>query len=167
MAKITFKGSPVNTIGELPAVGSKAPDFNLTKTDLSATTLADYQGKNLILNIYPSVDTGVCAASTRKFNERASQIKDTAIVCVSNDLPFAFSRFCGAEGIDNVEGLSAFKKDQQFEKAYGVLMQDGPLAGLTARAIVVVDKEGKVTHTELVPDIVQEPDYEAALNAVK
>lgn len=167
MAKITFKGNPVNTVGELPQVGSKAPDFKLTKTDLSTVTLDDYKGKNLILNIYPSVDTGVCATSTKKFNENASQLEDTAIVCVSNDLPFAFSRFCGAEGIDNVEGLSAFKKDQEFENSYGVLMQDGPLAGLTARAIVVVDKEGTVAHTELVPDIVEEPNYEAALKAVK
>jgi len=164
MATITLQGNPLETCGELPAVGSAAPAFTLTKTDLSDVTLQDFAGKTVILNIYPSVDTGVCAASTRKFNELASGKADVAVLCVSADLPFAHSRFCGAEGLDNVVSLSDFR-NKDFGNAYGATITTGVLAGLLSRAIVVI-KDGNVTYTEQVPEIAQEPDYDAALAAV-
>jgi thiol peroxidase len=161
MATITLQGNPIETSGELPAVGSAAPAFTLTKTDLSDVTLQDFAGKTVILNIYPSVDTGVCAASTRKFNELANGKTDVAVLCVSADLPFAHSRFCGAEGLDNVVSLSTFRSPD-FGSNYGVTISTGVLAGLMSRAIVVI-KDGMVTYTEQVPEIAQEPDYDAAL----
>ncbi len=161
MAKITFKESPINTIGELPAKGSVAPDFTLVKLDLSETILADYKGKRIILNIFPSIDTGVCATSVRRFNEEASALDNTVVLCVSMDLPFAQGRFCGAEGIENVVPVSAFRA--AFGDHYGVLIADGPLAGLLSRAVVVIDGAGNVIYTEQVPEITQEPDYDAAL----
>lgn len=166
MAKITFKGNPVNTAGSLPAVGSKAPNFELTKTDLGSVTLAELKGKKVVLNIFPSIDTGVCAASVRQFNAKAAGLNNTVVVCISKDLPFAHARFCGAEGINNVVSASEYK-DDNFSKAYGVLMTDGPLKGLLSRAVVVVDADGTVKYTEQVPDIVQEPNYDAALDALK
>ncbi len=165
MAKITFKGSPVNTAGDLPRVGAEAPDFSLIKTDLSEVTLADFKGKKVVLNIFPSVDTGVCAASVRRFNAEASKQENAVVLCISRDLPFAHARFCGAEGLDDVVSLSEYK-DEIFSQNYGVKMVDGPLAGLLSRAVVVLDEKGKVTHSEQVDDIVNEPDYEAALKAL-
>ncbi len=165
MAKITFKGSPVNTAGDLPRVGAEAPDFSLIKTDLSEVSLADYKGKKVVLNIFPSVDTGVCAASVRRFNAEASKQENAVVLCISRDLPFAHARFCGAEGLENVVSLSEYK-DEVFSQNYGVKMVDGPLAGLLSRAVVVVDEKGKVAHCEQVDDIVNEPDYEAALKAL-
>lgn len=165
MAKITFKGSPVSTAGDLPRVGAEAPDFSLVKTDLSEVSLSDYKGKKVVLNIFPSVDTGVCAASVRRFNAEASKQDNTVVLCVSRDLPFAHARFCGAEGLEDVVSLSEYK-DEVFSQNYGVKMVDGPLAGLLSRAVVVVDENGKVTHSEQVDDIVNEPDYEAALKAL-
>jgi thiol peroxidase len=161
MAQITFKGSPVNTIGKLPAKGSAAPGFTLVKQDLSETVLADYKGKQLVLNIFPSIDTGVCAMSVRKFNEMAAALKNTVVLCVSMDLPFAQSRFCGAEGIKKVVTASAFRS--AFGEHYGVTIADGPLSGLLSRAVVVIDESGAVVYTEQVPEIAQEPDYDAAL----
>jgi len=166
MAKVTLKGNEVNVSGELPSVGAAAPNFQLTKTDLSNVSLEDYKGKNLILNIFPSVDTSTCATSVRKFNESASKLDNTAVLCISKDLPFAHARFCGAEGIKNVDSLSSVRKGQDFEANYGVLIQDGPLSGLMARAIVVIDGDGKVKHTELVSEIVDEPNYDQALAAL-
>lgn len=165
MAQTKLGESTVNLNGELPAVGTKAPDFQLTSIDLSEKSLANFKGKNVILNIFPSIDTRVCATSVREFNKRASNHPDTAVLCIAKDLPFAFKRFCGAEGITNVESLSDFR-DKGFSKSYGVLMTDGGMSGLFARAIVVIDKEGKVKHTELVPAIGQEPNYDAALTAI-
>lgn len=162
MAKIKFHGDTVNTVGNLPKVGDKAPDFTLVKGDLSHASLKDYAGSNLILNIFPSVDTGVCATAMRTFNKRASEAKDTKVLCVSADLPFAQGRFCGAEGIKNVETLSDFD-GAKFANAYGVQMADGPLKGLMARAIVAINKEGKVIYTQLVDEVASEPNYDAAL----
>lgn len=164
MTTITLQGNPIETCGELPTVGSVAPAFTLTKTDLSDVTLQDFAGKTVILNIYPSVDTGVCATSTRKFNELANGKDNLVVLCVSADLPFAHSRFCGAEGLDNVVSLSDFR-NKDFGNAYGVTITTGVLAGLLSRAIVVI-KDGNVVHTEQVPEIAQEPNYEAALAAV-
>lgn len=166
MAKITFKGSPVSTIGDLPATGRAAPSFQLTKIDLGTLTNQELIGKNVVLNIFPSIDTGVCATSVRKFNQQAASLPNTTVVCVSKDLPFAQKRFCGAEGIDKVVPASWFR-GQDFGKDYGVTMTDGPLAGLFARAVVVIDKTGRVVHSELVPEIAQEPNYEAALKAAR
>ncbi|WMP16386.1 thiol peroxidase [Thiothrix lacustris] len=163
MATITLQGNPIETVGELPAVGSNAPAFALTKTDLSEVSLQDFAGKTVILNIYPSVDTGICAASTRKFNEVASSNPNVVVLCISADLPFAHSRFCGAEGLENVVSLSTFR-NADFGSNYGVTITTGPLAGLMSRAVVIV-KDGKVTYTEQVPEIAQEPDYDAALAA--
>lgn len=165
MAKITFKGNPVNTGGNLPEVGSQAPDFSLVKGDLSELKLSDLKGKNVVLNIFPSIDTGVCAASVRKFNQEAGNLNNTTVLCISADLPFASSRFCGAEGLENVVTLSTFR-DNSFADKYGVLMTDGPLAGLLARSVVVVNPEGEVVYNELVPEIAQEPDYESAINSI-
>jgi thiol peroxidase len=162
MATTHFKGNPVNTNSELPKVGSKAPDFNLVKNDLSSQTLADLKGKKVVLNIFPSIDTGVCAASVRRFNKEAAGLANTVVVCVSKDLPFAQSRFCGAEGIANVITVSEFRNNV-FSINYGVLQEDGPLQGLMARAVVVLDENGVVKYTELVNDITNEPNYEAAL----
>jgi thiol peroxidase len=164
MAKITFKGTPISTIGELPAKGGTAPDFTLVKQDLSETVLSDYKGKRLVLNIFPSIDTGVCAMSVRKFNEKAAALKNTAVLCVSMDLPFAQGRFCGAEGIKNVLTASAFRS--AFGDHYGATIAEGPLAGLLSRAVVVINENGKVVYTEQVPEIAQEPNYDAALAAL-
>nr|WP_319400944.1 thiol peroxidase [uncultured Carboxylicivirga sp.] len=165
MAKITFKGSPVETTGDLPRVGAEAPEFTLVNTGLGDVSLADYKGQKVVLNIFPSVDTDVCAASVRRFNEEASKRDNTTVLCISRDLPFAHARFCGAEGLDKVVSLSEYK-DEVFSQNYGVKMVDGPLAGLLSRAVVVVDENGKVVHSEQVDDIVNEPDYEAALKAL-
>lgn len=164
MAKTAFKGNPVTTVGELPAVGSKAPAFDLVGADLSAVTSESLAGQRVVLNIFPSVDTGVCAASVRKFNELAAGLDNTTVVCVSADLPFAASRFCGAEGIDNVVTGSTFRSS--FGKDYGTTMEDGPLAGLNARSVVVLDEEGTVKYTQLVDEITSEPDYDAAIAAL-
>ncbi len=165
MAKITFKGAPIQTAGELPAKGTAAPDFTLVKQDLSETVLANYKGKRLVLNIFPSIDTGVCAMSVRKFNEKASALTNTVVLCVSMDLPFAQSRFCGAEGIKNVVTASAFRS--AFGDHYGVTIAEGPLAGLLSRAVVVINESGEVIYTEQVPEIAQEPNYDAALAVLK
>jgi thiol peroxidase len=163
--KTALKGNIVNLNGDFPAVGSLAPDFNLRKLDLSDATLLDYKGKNLILNIFPSVDTSVCSASVRQFNVLASQLVDTTVLCISNDLPFAQSRFCGAEGIKNVEMLSGFNSD--FGVKYGVYIADSPMRGLLARAVIIIDRYGKIKYTQLVSEITIEPDYTAALEALK
>ena len=165
MSQVTLGGNPVNTSGNLPAVGSPAPAFTLTKTDLSDVSLTDYAGKRVVLNIFPSIDTPVCAASVKRFNEEAAKLGDAVVLCVSADLPFAHKRFCGAEGIDKVESLSTVRGGG-FGDAYGVRLVDGPLAGVLARAIVVVGADGNVTHSQLVPEIKQEPDYAAALAAL-
>ena len=163
MAQITLRGNPVHTAGELPAVGAPAPAFALTGTDLGTVSSDQFNGKPLLLNIFPSVDTPVCAASVRKFNERAAA-QGLSVVCVSKDLPFALSRFCGAEGIENVTSASAFR--DSFGEDYGITITDGPMAGLLGRAVVVVGADGKVAYTELVGEIADEPDYDAALAAV-
>ena len=162
MAKITLKGNPIHTCGELPAIGTSAPTFKLTKTDLSDITPENFKGKKVILNIFPSIDTPVCATSVKKFNERAASLNNTVVLCVSQDLPFAHKRFCGAEGIEKVTAVSAFR-DSNFGKNFGVMITDGPLAGLFARAVVVIDDKGKVAYTELVPEIAQEPNFDACL----
>jgi thiol peroxidase len=166
MAKITFKGNPVATYGDLPKVGSQAPDFTLVKNDLSPIAKQDLAGKNVVLNIFPSIDTGVCATSVRTFNQKAASLPNTVVLCVSKDLPFAMKRFCGAEGIEKVTTASGFR-GPDFGRDYGVTMNDGPLAGLFARAVVVFDGKGKVTYTELVPEIGKEPNYDAAIAAVR
>jgi thiol peroxidase len=164
MATTALRGNPVNTVGDLPAIGS-TPSFTLTKPDLSDVSAADLAGKNVLISIFPSVDTPVCATSVRTFNEKASQMPNTVVLNVSADLPFAQKRFCGAEGIDNVEVASTFRSD--FGRAFGVELAEGPMSGLMARAVVVLDPQGKVTYTELVPEIAQEPDYDAAMAAVR
>lgn len=161
MSTIRFHGEPANTVGELPAVGSAAPAFALTAADLSDLTSESLAGKRVVLNIFPSIDTGVCAASVREFNKRAASLDNTAVVCVSADLPFAAGRFCAAEGIDHVLVGSSFRSS--FGKDYGVTLVDTPLAGLLARAVVVLDAEGTVLHRELVADIADEPNYDAAV----
>jgi thiol peroxidase len=166
MAQITLGGTPTQTNGELPQSGQKAPGFNLKKSDLSPVSLQDYLGKKVVLNIFPSVDTGVCAASVRKFNEQASSLENTAVLCVSKDLPFAQARFCGAEGLNNVECLSDFY-DGSFGRDYGVEISDGAFQGLHARAVVVLNEQGQVVYNELVPEIGQEPNYNEALKHVK
>lgn len=163
MAQITLHGNAINTVGELPAVGSLAPAFTLTGADLGPVGSDRFRGKAVVLNIFPSIDTPVCAASVRTFNERAAATGST-VVCVSKDLPFALKRFCGAEGIENVTTASAFR--DSFGEDYGVTIADGPMAGLFARAIVVIGGDGNVAYTQLVPEIGQEPDYDAALAAV-
>ncbi|MCP4460585.1 MAG: thiol peroxidase [Cytophagales bacterium] len=166
MAQITLGGKPINTIGELPAVGSKAPNFTAIKPDFTPVSLEELRGKKVILNIFPSIDTGVCAASVRKFNQEAANFENTAVVCLSVDLPFAQKRFCGAEGIDNVIVASNYRDGGSFGEAYGVIATNGAFGGLHSRAIVVVDEEGLVTYTEQVPEIGQEPDYEKALAVI-
>lgn len=165
MATITLKGNEIHTSGELPKPGSQAPDFRLTASDLSDKSLSDFSGRKKLLNIFPSMDTPVCAISTRKFNQYASEHPDTAMLMISADLPFAMGRFCSAEGLDNVINLSLMR-DRDFARDYGVLIEDGPMAGITARAVVVLDESDKVLHSELVPEIGEEPDYEAALKAL-
>lgn len=165
MAQVTLKGNPFPTAGELPAAGVVAPPFTLTRADLSEATLADFKGQRVVLNIFPSVDTGVCAASVRRFNQEASSLPNTVVLCVSQDLPFATSRFCAAEGLDRVVTLSAFRSPDF--QAYGLALTDGPLRGLLARAVLVLDETGQVIHRELVPEITQEPDYAAALAVLR
>ena len=162
MATVTLKGNPFATNGELPAEGSQAPDFSLTKGDLSDVSLADFAGKKKLLSIVPSLDTPVCQVSTQKFNEHAKTHSDTVILIVSADLPFAQGRFCTGEKLDNVIPLSMMRS-RNFAKDYGVLMNDGPLAGVTARAVLVLDEDNKVVHSQLVSEIAEEPDYQAAL----
>jgi thioredoxin-dependent peroxiredoxin len=162
MASITLGGNPIHTNGELPAVGSKAADFNLIKIDLGTSSLADFAGSRLVFNIFPSIDTGTCAASVRKFNEKASTVSNTKVLCISRDLPFAQKRFCGAEGLENVINLSDFK-DGSFGKNYGLEITDGPLAGLHSRVVLVVDENGTILYAEQVNEIADEPNYEAAL----
>ncbi|NTU68473.1 MAG: thiol peroxidase [Chlorobiaceae bacterium] len=165
MATITLKGNAINTVGQLPAVGSALPSFRLVKSDLSEAGPSDFAGKKLVLNIFPSLDTPVCAASVRRFNQDAASLGDTVVLCISADLPFAHSRFCVAEGIENVVSLSTFRSPE-FAAAYGVGIVDGPLTGLLSRAVVVADASGKVLYAEQVPEIVQEPDYAKALAAL-
>jgi thiol peroxidase len=165
MASITLGGNPINTSGELPKVGSKAPNFQLVKTDLSIATLADYAGSKVVLNIFPSIDTGTCAASVRAFNAKASTLENTKVLCVSRDLPFAQKRFCGAEGLENVENLSDFKTGS-FGKDYGLEIVDSVLAGLHSRVVIVLDENGNVIYEEQVPEIADEPNYEAALTSL-
>lgn len=162
MAAITLGGNPINTNGEIPKVGTKAADFKLLKTDLSTATLADFAGSKLVLNIFPSIDTGTCATSVRKFNEKASNLTNTKVLCISRDLPFAQKRFCGAENLENVINLSDFNTGD-FGKNYGLEMIDGKLAGLHSRVIIVIDEKGIITHTELVNEIADEPNYDSAL----
>jgi len=165
MTKITLKGNTINTGGELPQKGSTAKDFALIATDLSTKTLEDYKGKKLVLNIFPSIDTGTCATSVRNFNKSAADLNDTVVLCISRDLPFAQNRFCGAEGIENVVMLSDFKTGQ-FSKDYGLNIIDGPLEGLCSRSVVIVNKEGKVVYREQVAETTEEPNYELALNSL-
>lgn len=162
MATVTLGGNPVKTSGELPKVGSKAPDFKLIKTDLSTATLSDYQGKRVVLNIFPSVDTGTCAASVRAFNAKASELQNTTVLCISRDLPFAQKRFCGAEGLENVENLSDFNTGS-FGKDYGLELSESVLSGLHSRVVLVLDENGMVKYAEQVPEIADEPNYDAAL----
>lgn len=166
MASVTLKGNAVETIGNLPAVGSTLQNFSLVKNDLSAFTNENIKGKKVVLNIFPSIDTGTCAASTRFFNQEAAGLENTTVVCISRDLPFAQSRFCGAEGIENVVMASDFR-DGQFGKDYGVLFTSGPLTGLLSRSVIVADENGKVLYTEQIAETIEEPNYEAALTALK
>lgn len=166
MATVTLKGNPFNTAGELPVLGATAPDFHLVKTDLGEATLKDFAGKKVVLNIFPSLDTPTCATSVRTFNKRASEAPNTVVLCISADLPFAANRFCTTEGLANVVPASTFRAPE-FGQAYGLTLVEGPLKGLLARAVVVVDETGKVKHTELVPEIANEPNYDAALAALK
>ena len=163
---VLFKGIIVTLLGTFVTPGTKAPDFNLVKNDLSEYTLNENKGKYVVLNIFPSLDTGVCAMSVRRFNEMASELPNTTVLCISKDLPFAQSRFCTVEGIENVVPLSDFRNNSSFGEAYGVLMKDGPLQGLLARAVVVINPQGEVVYSELVPEITQEPNYEAVLKVI-
>ena len=165
MAKITLGGTPVETIGNLPEVGSQAPDFTLTASDLSIQKLSDFKGHKVVLNIFPSVDTGTCATSVRSFNKEAAEMKNTKVLCISRDLPFAQARFCGAEGIDNVVMLSDFKTGQ-FGKDYGLEFASGPFEGLDSRCVVVLDENGVVKYTEQVQEVADEPNYKAALDVL-
>ena len=166
MAQVTLKGNPVQVNGELPKTGAKAPAFSLVAGNLSDVTLASFAGKRKVLNIFPSVDTPTCATSVRKFNEQASQLENTVVLCISADLPFAQARFCGAEGLENVQNLSTLR-GREFIENYSVAIADGPLAGLTARAVVVLDENDNVLHSELVKEIAEEPNYEAVLAVLK
>lgn len=165
MSKVTFKGQPVSVDGQFPATGSTAPAFSLVGGDLADVTLASFAGKRKVLNIFPSVDTGVCAASVRRFNELAAKLDNTAVLCISADLPFAQARFCGAEGLERVTNLSLMR-GRQFLNDYGVAIASGPLAGVAARAVLVLDAHDKVLHAELVSEIGQEPNYDAALQVL-
>lgn len=165
MAKITLAGNPINTLGDLPEVGTVAKDFVLVSEDLSEKTLSDFKGKRVILNIFPSIDTGVCATSARKFNEEVTALENTVVVNISKDLPFALSRYCASEGLDNVINLSDFRGN--FSKDYEVEIVDGPLKGLNSRVVIILDEDGKIIYTEQVPEIKQEPNYEVALSVLK
>ncbi|HLV37910.1 thiol peroxidase [Xanthomarina sp.] len=165
MATVTFHGDPIQTSGTLPKVGTKAPDFKLTSTDLKTKSLSDYSGRKVVLNIFPSVDTGTCAKSVRQFNEEASELDNTKVLCISKDLPFALNRFCGAEGLNNVISLSDYK-DGSFGKNYGLTFTNGPLEALLSRCVVVLDEKGIVKYTEQVQEIADEPNYKAALEAL-
>jgi len=165
MAHITLQGNPLETSGELPAIGTKAPSFSLTKTDLTDCTLQDFNGKKIVLNIFPSIDTSVCAASVRRFNKEAGEAKNSVVLCISADLPFAHNRFCEAEGLKNVIPLSVFRS-AGFGRDYGVIISTGPLKGLLSRAVIIIDKSGKVAYTEQVPEITQEPDYDQTLRVL-
>ena len=165
MATVTLKGNPIQTSGNLPKVGEKAPEFTLTATDLSTKTFEDCSGSKVVLNIFPSIDTGTCAASVRQFNKEAGDLKNTKVLCISHDLPFAQARFCGAEGLDNVINLSDYKNGN-FGKAYGVTFVNGPLEALLSRSVVVVNEKGFITYTEQVQETVEEPNYKAALDAL-
>lgn len=164
MAETKFQGNPVTTNGELPAKGAAAPEFTVVGTDLSDITAKTFEGKKVVLNIFPSVDTGVCAQSVRTFNQKAAGLDNTVVLCVSKDLPFALDRFCATEGIENVVSASAFRST--FGEDFGVLQTSGPLEGLLARAVVALDEQGKVVYTQLVPEITEEPDYNEALTAI-
>lgn len=164
MATVTLKGNALETVGNLPKVGSSAPAFTLVKPDLSEVSLKDYQGKKLVLNIFPSIDTGTCAMSVRTFNQKATELENTEVLCISMDLPFALGRFCGAEGIDKVAAASGFRSS--FGKDYGLTFSSGPLTGLYSRSVVVIDESGKVLYTEQVKETTQEPNYDAALKAL-
>ena len=166
MAEFKLKGNTFNTVGDLPALGTAAPAFTLVKSDLSEVSLSDYKGRKVVLNVFPSIDTDVCAASVRRFNAEASGLDNTVVVCVSMDLPFAHKRFCGAEGLNDVVSVSDFREGA-FGRAYGNRIADGPLAGLLARSVIVVDGDGQVTYTELCPETTEEPNYDAALAALK
>jgi thiol peroxidase len=166
MAEITLKGNPIHTIGELPAKGTTAPGFTLAKTDMSDVTLEEFRGKRVVLNVFHSLDTDICAMSVRRFNAEASKLDNTVVLCISMDLPFAHARFCGAEGLEDVISLSDFRNGD-FGRAYGVRVIDGPTAGLLARSVVVLDTDGRVIYTQLVPEIGQEPDYDSALAVLK
>ncbi|GHA33333.1 putative thiol peroxidase [Salinimicrobium marinum] len=165
MSQITFKNKPVTTYGHLPEIGEKAPHFELIKSDLSTATLQDFKGQRVIMNIFPSIDTGVCATSVRNFNEKATDLKNTVVLCISRDLPFAQKRFVDDEGLENVVNLSDFK-ERNFGKDYGLEMIDGPLEGLLSRVVIVLDDNGKIIHTEQVKDIGEEPDYLSALKTL-
>lgn len=165
MANITLHGEAINTVGQLPEVGSNLKDFSMVNEKLEVKTLSEFSGKRIILNIFPSIDTGVCAASARKFNEEAGDLDNTVVINVSKDLPFALSRFCAAEGLDHVTNLSDFRSD--FGKDYGVQLVDSPMKGLLSRAVIIADENGKIIYTEQVPEIAQEPNYEKALSALK
>ena len=166
MTTITLDGTPISTIGDIPKNGSKAPDFQLTATDLSKKSLSDFHGFTLLLNIFPSVDTGTCATSVRSFNKSAADMENTKVLCISRDLPFAQNRFCGAEGIENIIMLSDFA-DGNFGKTYGLEISDSAFANLHSRAVIVINPEGNISYTEQVSEIANEPDYEAALAAIK
>ena len=165
MATVTLKGNEIQTLGELPAVGSKAPNFSLIAGDLSVKTLEDFSGSKVVLNIFPSVDTGTCAASVRQFNKEASALENTKILCISRDLPFAQGRFCGAEGLENVINLSDYKNGN-FGKDYGLIFINGPLDALLSRCVIVLDENGIIQYTEQVPETVDEPNYKAAIDAL-
>ena len=166
MANITLGGNPIHTSGELPTVGSKCPDFTLVQNDLSTTSLSDFSGSKVVLNIFPSIDTGTCATSVRTFNQKASTLENTKVLCISRDLPFAQKAFCAAEGLDNVIMLSDFKNGD-FGKTYGIEIQDGPLANLHSRVVIIINPDGKISYSEQVSEIADEPDYEKALAAIQ
>jgi thiol peroxidase len=166
MATTKFKGNDVSTCGDLPEIGNQSPDFTLVNSDLARVSLENFSGKRIIMNIFPSIDTPVCAMSVRRFNQEAAKLNNCAVLCISKDLPFAQKRFCGSEGIENVVTLSAMVGDD-FGKNYGVLLTDGPLSGLLARAIIIIDETGKIVYSELASEITAEPDYEKALSKIK
>lgn len=165
MAEIMLKGNPIHTIGELPETGTQAPDFKLTKTDLSDVSLSDFKGKRVILNVFPSLDTAVCATSVRRFNQEAARLQNAEVLCASDDLPFAHNRFCETEGIEGVTSVSELR-NRDFGSDYGLRIVDGPLAGLLSRAVIVIDESGKIIYTEQVPEIAQEPDYQSAIDVL-
>jgi thiol peroxidase len=166
MAEITLGGDKIHTSGSLPAIGTQAPGFSLVQTDLSEITLNDFKGKTLVLNIFPSLDTGICASSVRRFNKELNDLENTEVLCVSADLPFAHGRFCSSEGLEQVKNASVFR-NPEFGMDYGVLITDGPLKGVLSRAVVVIDPAGKVLYTEQVPEIKQDPDFDTALTVLK